>query len=356
MKVLHVVDTLDPSTGGPARTVPLLVDALRRTGLDCRIWARGTSSRLSSHLGLRVEEGPLGEVLSGTDWDLVHHHGMWLPFHWLVARACAARRIHRVVSPRGMLEPWALKHHSWRKRLAWALFQRRGVMDASGVHATSEAEAAQIRRLGFLGSMACIPNGVEVPPSDSLASFEGPPTVVFLGRIHPVKGLDVLIDAWSLARLDGWRMEVFGPDEDGHQGVLEEKLRRAGLLEDWVFAGAASAEGRWDALRRGHVFVLPSHSENFGLAIAEALAVGLPVITTRGTPWRGVEERGCGRWVHLEPAGLAEALSEVASLPKDRLAAMGQLGREWVRESFSWSGVGANMRAFYEQLEWERQA
>ncbi|MDA8988722.1 glycosyltransferase [bacterium] len=350
MRVLHVVDTLDPSTGGPARTVPFLVDALQRTGLDCRIWARGTSSHLSDHLGLRAEQGPLGQVLSGTEWDLVHHHGMWLPFHRVVARVCAVRRIHRIVSPRGMLEPWALAHHRWRKRLAWILFQRRDVMDACGVHVTSEAEAAQLRSLGFPGPMACIPNGVEMPSSDSIARFDGPPTVVFLGRIHPVKGLDVLVDAWQRAALPGWRMEVVGPNEDGHQALLEEKLKRAGLFDQWRFAGEVRGDGRWNALRRGHLFVLPSHTENFGLAVAEALAIGLPVIATRGTPWSGVEERGCGRWVDLEPTSLAEALSELTSLPKDRLAAMGQLGREWVRQSFSWSGVATEMKQFYESL------
>ena len=249
-----------------------------------------------------------------------------------------------------MLEPWALEHHRWRKRIAWSLFQRRDLLSAAGLHASSVSETHRFRALGYEGDIGLIRNGVEMPPDGKTASFDGPPTVVFLGRLHPVKGLDVLAEAWPQAGLDGWRMEVIGPDEGGYRSILEGRLDANGVRADWTFTGPVNGQARWDALRRGHIFVLPSHSENFGIAVAEAMAAGLPVITTKGTPWQGAAERGCGRWVDLDPSSLATALGELTSLPTEDLREKGMIGHQWMQSEFAWLGASAEMQQFYLSL------
>jgi glycosyltransferase involved in cell wall biosynthesis len=343
--------------------------------------------------------------------DIVHDHGVWLPFHKEIAAECVRAGIPRIVSPRGMLEPWALNHKKWKKKLAWWLYQRRDLQSAAALHATAESEAEQLRKLGFKQRIILAPNGVAVPQApnvecwmlnDELNSTEHeataepeissiqnskfkiqncPRTALFLSRVHPKKGLPMLLEAWARLRPEGWQLRIVGPDEGGHVEELKRLCGKLGLRfgdasnvehrtsnvelrreengdslasradgDKWDACGETSLPGvefsrpldgeeKWRAFREADLFVLPTYSENFGIAVAEALACGVPVITTTGAPWAGLLEHHCGWWVEPETDAIGKALEEGIALSDEERRAMGARGAEWVREEFAWEGI-----------------
>ena len=426
MRVLHAVASLDPVSGGPARSVPQLLIALKEEGLDVALWVASRVlpewSRALTEKGIPVlcEDSP---DLKGI--TLIHDHGVWLPSNHRVAQWAREAGIPRIVSPRGMLEPWAMAHKKWKKRLAWWLYQRRDLLDAAALHATAESEASQFRKLGLKMPVIVSPNGVELPNNvsrvegresrerketglgiqneevgrgdgikpegrylkpekrDEEGKTEGDhglrikddeggedvkpeggdlkpeyripnptslKTALFLGRIHPKKGLPMLVEAWGRVRPEGWRMRVVGPDEAGHRSEIASMVQAAGLEDVWSLEDAVSDEEKWDLYRESDLFILPTYSENFGISVAEALASGLPVITTTGAPWQGLVEHQCGWWVDPSVDDLARALQEATSNRSDSLKLMGGRGREWVARDFSWKGIAQSMLKGYKNL------
>ena len=304
--------------------------------------------------GLRGEfRKCLNRLLTAGKVNIVHDFGLWLPANHAVASECHKSHIPFVSSPSGMLASWALRHKPWKKRLAWWLYQRRDLTRASLLAATSPQELQDIRNKITNSKITLIPNGVEIPKrsANPLAQGTGRTRkVVFLGRIHPVKGLMNLVKAWDLVRPSGWRCILVGPDEAGHRRELETLLQARSLTTQFEFPGLVDGHSKWEVLRLADIFVLPSFTENFGISAAEALASGVPVITTRGTPWKDLVERQCGWWVESKPESLAEALEQATSLrDKDRFE-MGQRGRELVIEMYSWNHIANEMIAAYDWL------
>jgi len=246
-----------------------------------------------------------------------------------------------------MLAPWAVRHKSWKKRLAWRLYQARDVGSAKVIHATSAQEASALRQVGLSQPIAIIPNGVDVPPPGDRQGVNTK-TALFLGRIHPVKGLENLVLAWARIWPPNWRMVIAGPDEGGHRARIEEAIRDAQLDHLFSFVGPVADQRKADLYRKADLFILPSFTENFGLAIAEALAYGVPVITTKGTPWQEIETRNCGWWVDPGIEPLARALARAVAIPDAERQAMGLRGRRFVEECFSWRKIGSDMIAVYE--------
>ena len=205
-----------------------------------------------------------------------------------------------------------------------------------------------MRRLGFRQPVAVIPNGVDMPNLDRRPAGDDR-TLLFLARLHPKKGVDVLIDAWRLVqdRFPDWRLMIAGSDvePDGSTGYMDVLRRRAGAAgaARVTFTGALSEEAKWNAYRDAALYVLPSHSENFGISVGEALAAGTPVITTRETPWPEMEARGAGWWIETGPAALAACLREALALDASTLQEMGMRGRRWVAADFSWDRIGRQM-------------
>lgn len=234
--------------------------------------------------------------------------------------------------------------------MVWHVYQKADLFSSAGLHATSIAEARQLRTIGFEGPIATVPNGVESPDEHDPASFVGPPEAVFMSRIHPKKGLPMLVEAWAKVRPHGWKMKVVGPDERGHRAEVEKLVRSSGLEDEWDFVGGVSGSGRWDALRSAQLFILPSYSENFGVVIAEALCVGLPVITTTATPWARLTEVGCGRQVTPDSSAIAKALEDLTALSPKQRQQMGGRGRAWIAEEFTWAPLGVRMRDFYRSV------
>lgn len=321
-----------------------------------------------------------------TGWrpDLVHLHGIWSP---ALMRRCSewqSKGVPTLITIHGMLEPWALAHKKWKKRLAWLAYQKRILQGAVCFHATSEREACNLRALGLLPPIAMIPWGVAVEESIVIAErntesdvespehsilqdpstklhhhlptalqdpstklHHRPPTALFVGRLYPVKGLPLLLEAWARVRPPGWRLQLVGPDEAGHRSELEVLLGKLSLRESVEFLGPRAGSELSDCYRRADLFILPSHSENFGIVVAEALAHGLPVITTHGAPWKRLETDQCGWWVPVSVDGLAGALIDATGRSSEDLAAIGARGRTLVGDHFTWESVATQMKEVY---------
>ncbi|QJE94293.1 glycosyltransferase [Luteolibacter luteus] len=356
MKVIHTVSSLKMETGGPARSVPGLAGALARAGAEVSLTANERPDSFRAPEGVAFLSGGTElPSLQAAAAEMIHDHGLWLPSNYKVAQLASAMKTPRVVSPRGMLEPWALEHRKWKKRLAWWLYQKRCLKSAAALHATSDAEAEQFRRLGLKMPVIVLPNGVDLPEIPDEVAEAAPHssrrTALFLSRIHPKKGLPLLLDAWARVKPQDWDLHIVGPDEGGHLADLQKQAKQLGLGSDLVrFSGPLDGAEKAAAFREASLFVLPTYSENFGIAAAEALAHGLPVITTHGAPWQVLETERCGWWVPVEGDAIAKALLDASARPEAELREMGRRGKEMVAARYSWDGIAREMLACYQWL------
>jgi glycosyltransferase involved in cell wall biosynthesis len=354
MKVLMTATSLDASYGGPAVSVSRLATALAAAGVEVALWsADGSVSRtdlLGADTTVRRLGGDLRAAALAFGPDVAHDNGLWLPHNHRIAQLALAAGWPRVLSTRGMLEPWALRHKRWKKAAAWRLYQRRDANRAAALHASADAEAANLAAMGLKAPIHTIANGVDVPelaPASCVA--DRPMTAVFLGRIYPVKGLPMLVEAWARVRPAGWRLVIAGPDEAGHRSEVEAGVAAAFLTGSISFAGPVAGEAKAALLSAADLFVLPSHSESFGMALAEALAHGAPVLTTTAVPWPQVEARQCGWRIAPTVDGLAEGLRIATARDRASLEAMGAAGRALATE-YGWPRIADAFVALYEAL------
>ncbi|MBL9215495.1 MAG: glycosyltransferase [Opitutaceae bacterium] len=371
MNLVHVVPSLEERHGGPSKSVRLLANHLARLGERVDLLATAepgaappaagaddASVRVFPRVAPRwlARSPALRRHLAEQPYDCVHHHSLWL-LTLRYARAAARRReAPLVISPRGMMSGWAYRHRRWRKWLAERLVHPGAFAAAAGWHATSPEEADDIRALGFTQPVCVSPNGVGLPDAAALAAARAAwhelcpatksrPVALFYSRFHRKKRLRELIDLWLAAPRGDWLLLVAGVAEDYAAPELTEHVRAAGGAERvQVLDGA----GRPPPYAVASLFLLPSHSENFGLVIAEALAAGVPALVTDTTPWRGLAERQAGWCVPWSeyPAALAAALAQRPAA----LAAAGLRARDWMAREFSWERSAALLREFYRHL------
>ena len=362
MKVLLTSTSLLRDYGGPAFSVSRLAMALAEAGAQVGLWAADGSAATTALLPAACAVQCMTGTESGAldrfgNADLLHDNGIWLPHNHRWAALADRRGIPRVVSTRGMLEPWAMKHKRWKKDVAWWLYQRRDLKQARCHITSSGAEAQNLQRLALGVPVTTVPNGVDVPEErrSHIASKSGNGarsvrTALFLGRIYPVKGLPMLIEAWSRVRPDGWRLRIAGPDESGHQKQVERAVSAAGLGDVVSFTGPVEPRMKTSAFLDADLFVLPTHSESFGMVVAEALAHELPVLTTTAAPWSILQERGCGWSVEPTIDGIAEGLRQATGHNTEALRDMGVRGRALVVEKFSWKTIADLMLSAYKEV------
>jgi glycosyltransferase involved in cell wall biosynthesis len=368
-RIIQVLDSVEVKASGPSESVPRLCAALAARGADIRLFTIGSTTleaatwkhrsfahdyaalpvlgrlRLSRELATALRaEAPRA--------DVIHAHGLWLMAN--IYPAAAARLTARplVISPRGMLAREALGVSARKKKLFWGLSQGRATRAAHCLHATSEREYADIRSFGLTAPVAIIPNGIDAPPSAQKPS-EGSEcrTLLYLGRLHPHKGVNLLLDAWLriAPRHPHWRLDIAGPLDGDHARVLMARLDQPAMTRV-RFLGGLYSQAKWDAYRLAELFVLPTRSENFAMTVAEALAAATPVICTKGAPWSGLETHGCGWWIEHGVEPLASALDRAMSLDRQSLAAMGNAGRAWVKADFDWNKIAEDMQSVYAWL------
>jgi glycosyltransferase involved in cell wall biosynthesis len=353
--VLITATSLQPAYGGPAYSVASLAAALAGAGATVGLWAAdGSVDEPAATPGAPTVRlrGPLRAAFERFAPAVIHDNGLWRPHNHRIAELAHAAGLPRVVSTRGMLEPWAVRHKRWKKAAAWRLYQRRDLDRAAVLHATAAEEAANLHVIALRAPIRTIANGVDLPdlrPATPGADHDVR-TALFLGRIYPVKGLPMLIEAWARVRPVGWRLVIAGPDEAGHSREVEAKVAAHGLGGVVSFAGPVAGVAKTALLRDADLLVAPSLSESFGMAIAEALAHRVPVLTTTAAPWPALEARGCGWRATPTVEAFAQALSvAIASDPGARLT-MGEAGRAFVAAEYGWPGIAQSFLTLYREL------
>ena len=362
MRAIHFVGAIDIEASGPSYTVPRLCESLIAAGVDTRLavldWVPGRESPAY------VKRFPLGfgpkrlgcspalyRWLEQQGSEILHNHGLWLIANLYLGRLRAQRHpVRLIASPRGTLSEWALNHHRWRKRVMWLLGQKETLARADAFHATAESEYEDIRRLGFRQPVAIIPNGIDVPPLEP-KSIDGRRRLLYLGRIHKKKGVDVLLHAWRAVqdRFPSWELVIVGPDDGGYLEPLQRLAADLGVARV-NFLGPVYGAEKLALYRSAHLYVLPTHSENFAMTVAEALAAGTPAIVTRGAPWAELEQHGAGWWIEIGVDPLVACLEEALSASPQTLVQMGANGRAWMAAECAWEAIGPRMLALYRWL------
>ena len=389
-RVLHIITSLSRAAGGPSRSVQGLVAGLNAAGVEAWLlalqhgdgpWVEGVEHFVNGE--------PIEDAVARVKPDIVHLHGLWSLALHRCAVICRRIMIPYVIAPRGMLEPWSLQQKWLKKRIARFLYQDRDLKCAAALHATAESEAEQFRKLGFKNPIIVSPNGVNVPKNFSRVECVDrvERRALFVSRMHPKKGVLELVEAFKKVVSGGveecrsWKVElvytVSGEFEKEYEAKVKRRILELGMsyqdtdgtihsspsplpspTPNFIFTGALNDDEKWAAYARADLFVLPTYSENFGIVVAEALWAGVPVITTKGTPWKELEDRKCGKWIDLPTEGsnpsdwrtLVAALECMMSMPDDERRQMGENGRRLVEEKYTWDAVVKEMVKGYRAI------
>lgn len=359
MKLVHVVPHIDKEAAGPSYSVPRLCQYLallhHEVVLSC-LAARGPIPNVQ--LELHKQWKLLSRFAISTQQyralskhsrmaSVVHNHSLWSMPNVAAGWATAGKNVKLVTSPRGTLSSQALARSRWVKRAVWPL-QKRALFEAHLLHATSEEEYRDIRAMGLRTPVALIPNGIDLPdlPAHPLQSTGR--TLLYMGRIHPIKGIDRLLRAWAQVQdvHTDWQLVIAGVGEDSYVNELQTLARELGL-QRVTFPGPAYGSEKTQAYLNADATVLPTHSENFGMVVAEALALGRPALVAKGAPWQVLETERCGWWVDNDVDSLVKALSVTLSTSRNELLTMGQRGRQLMERDYSWPSVAERMDAAY---------
>jgi glycosyltransferase involved in cell wall biosynthesis len=356
MKVIHFIASIDKAGGGTTEYMRLLSTALKNNvtisiatcfskdpitidGIPIHFFKSSIVKWFSMLKEFEI-------FLKKEQPDLVHINGIWSSQNWGFQKVAQNLDI-KVILSHGMLEPWIMANNYWKKKLGLFLYQKKAIINADYLHATAQMELKSIRSLGFENPTVVIPNGIDLSAIKDVKIHYGTKKMVFLSRIHPKKGVELLLQAWRNTDTSGWILEIAGNGDDAY---IKELIESATDLQNVHFVGAVYGEDKWNFLRSADVMVLPTYSENFGIVVAEALAVGVPVITTQGTPWEDLEANQCGWWIDLSIGNLQEYLEEVFKTTTEKLEEMGSNGRQLIAEKYDIKTIGKELVNLYKTL------
>jgi glycosyltransferase involved in cell wall biosynthesis len=364
--------------------MPLIASSLAQAGIEVDIATTdddGRHCRLNTPLAQRIEQNGYGVFyfrkqtefykvsLSLSRWllrhvrdyDAVHIHALF-QFASISAARCARRAgVPYVIRPLGVLNRYGMtRRRPWLKRFSFRLIEQPIIRSATAIHYTSDQERIEAEDLGVLARPFIIPLGIDLSsfknlPLPDLFFAKWPQVknrkiVLFLSRLDAKKGLDLLIEAWARLNREQWVLVIAGKGEELFERGLLEQAARFEVKDNIIWAGFLQGKEKLAAFSAASLFVLPSHSENFGIAIAEALACRLPVIASRGTPWSDLIDYKCGWWVDNRPKVLAETLEQAMILSEDERQLMGTCGRELVEKKYSWPAIAEQMKSLYEWI------
>jgi glycosyltransferase involved in cell wall biosynthesis len=366
VRLVHVVPAISQEASGPSYSVARLCESLIVLGhslqlgtLDWSPMAKQPEFLNRFPLGLgpkRLGRSPklrtwLNSGGAAGSIDILHNHSLWMMPNVYPGAVASKYSIPLVCSPRGTLSADAMRHGSLAKKIFWPAIQKPALAAVACFHATAASEVADIRRMGFRQPIAFIPNGIDLPADRRKKVEKHDRTLLFLGRIHPIKGLDLLLPAWKALqnRYPQWNLRIAGPDNEGYLAQVKQRATEF-RLERIEFPGPLYGPEKWAAYGKADLFILPSHSENFGITVAEALASGTPAIVCKGAPWQGLHAHNAGWWVENSSEALIAAMQLALDLPHETLFGMGQNGRHWMAADFAWPGVSKQMAQTYQWL------
>lgn len=374
-KVILYITGIDLASGGPARSMPSICLGMKAVGVDCEVRSHITPNPNNKKLEeagvfVKLVPRPSG-VWKGffskhlvCDFEfsnaIVHLQNIWDPaLHW-VTKECQKLGVPYMISPRGMLEPWSLAQKKWKKKLALGLYQMADLKNASCIHATAVSEMEHIRTLGVKCPIAVIPNGIKVQDYEEKGYEvipEGKKRILFLSRIHPKKGIDLLLKAWSMLPTEvtaKWELIIAG--EGGGSYTLDDlnaMIQKNFKYLEVNVVGPQYGRAKTEMYQSADLFVLPTHSENFGMVIAEAMCCGVPVITTTGTPWTELKEKNLGWYIELSVENLMNTMFDAMNRSDTELHDMGKRSRQQILKEYSIEAVANKYKVLYGWLKGE---
>jgi glycosyltransferase involved in cell wall biosynthesis len=385
MKILHVIANLAPRYGGPYKACWEMARAVARLGhevsiyttnqdgpgileapTDRPVWRDGVEIRYFPVQPPRywATSLPLARALGGKikAVDLVHVHNLYL-FHDLVAGYhCRRHGVPYLIQPHGSLDPFIHRRHRGRKKLLEWGFQNRTIRQASAILFTAADELELAQPFTFQTPGLVVPLGIDLTEFAAMPEpgcframhpeIGGRAIILFLGRVNFKKGLDILARAFGTVarRREDVHLVVAGPDHEGWGDKIRSLLQEEGVLGRTTFTGMLLGTEKMAAWRDAAMFALPSYSENFGLAVGEAMAAGLPVIISdKVNIWREVEAAGAGKVIPCEAGKLSDAILDILADP-ERAQEMGKKGQALVRNEFQWDKIAVKLQATYAGL------
>jgi glycosyltransferase involved in cell wall biosynthesis len=379
MKVLHVISSIDPRAGGPTAALEGLALAQQRAGMTVTVLSTYAIDEQLQVADVLRDGGVVVELAGPTagrfrrhhsipsivrdavaNSEVVHIHGLWEQVQYEAAVAAGEGRVPFIFRPCGMLDPWSLSQNRLLKRLFLELRFRRVLNRAALIHFTSEMEQDLTRALNLTAESIVVPNGIQPEEFAKLPGrgefverfpvLNGQRIVLFLGRVHPKKGIDLLIPAFAQAKLDKTMLVIAGPDNDGYRDRLKLLAREEGISDRVLFTGMLHGRERLQALVDADLFVLPSRQENFGIAVIEALAAKCPVvISDQVNIHEEVAAAGVGGVVRLDIAALAQEIKRWMGDDALRLS-VAQKARDFVFTHYDWDEITARWGEVYNNL------
>ena len=369
MKILHITPSLSNAWGGPTRVIKGLTESLNKKGVTNTILTTSgyrvgnvQDNDLQSHIRVFPTQ-PLSTLWTGYSKDLkkslpeevrshdvVHIHELWHFPHFAAYLSARQENKPYCISVHGHLSPWALNHKKLRKQIYMNLFQSRTIERASVLHAVTQEEINNIHDLGITNETRLIPNGIStskhydsVSGSDFINSYpnlSGKTILLFLGRIHPVKGLDLLSEALKeiVQTNPNVHLVIAGPDENGYKKHIIDILKRNGISKNCTFTGMLSDIEKTAALKASNILVLPSYSEVMGISTLEGMEAGLPVVITEGCQFPEIERNGAGVVVSHNATDLSNAILYLLDNP-NIAQHMGTIGKQLISDKYNWDNI-----------------
>ncbi|MBE9166975.1 glycosyltransferase [Pleurocapsales cyanobacterium LEGE 06147] len=384
MKILIVIPALGTVYGGPSKSVVELVQAVGNQGIEVDIVTTNANGftkldfplcRWIKEKDYRIQYFPYWAIsdykisFSLTQWlfehvqdyDLVHTNAIFsytvLPAYW----ACQRYRVPYIITPRGMLEPWALSYKAWKKRLYYALLEKPALNQANAIQMLASNEAQRTRVLNLKSPLVIVPNGVhrhdfETLPDPGLFYQKFPETcgkslILFLGRVDPKKGLDLLAKAFAqiYSQFPHTHLIVAGPDNVGFLPTAKNYFAETGCLDAVTFTGMLTGKLKYAALAAVSIYIAPSYSEGFSMSVLEGMASGLPCVITTGCNFAEAAQAKAAHVVDINAEAIANALIECLQHPQ-RAKEMGDRARQLILEQYTWDKIAAKMIEIYQAI------
>lgn len=363
MKIIHYIPSIDRTSGGVGAYIQLLAKELGKLVELYVVTHKSLNMLEITNAKVCFITGGINRLMqTKCEWcallnelkpDVVHENCCWMPGSAFTQKWARNLGYKVVLTPHGMLEPWILKRHYWTKKVpALLLYQKAAVTWADIIHATAESEKENLLKLGYNDHITVIANGIDVESIKMKTSWKCNKELLFLSRVHIKKGINFLIEAVAQLKeqMQGYIVHIAGEGDDAYIEELKQLTVRLAIPELISFEGGVYGKRKWELFRQADLFILPTHSENFGIVVAEALASGTPVVTTMGTPWSELESRHCGWWTEVGTEATAQALRNFLSLTENELEMMGRNGRKLVEEKYSARKVAEKFVEMYKSI------
>lgn len=372
MRILHLSNIIGQKKGGGIHeVVSNLYRYQKKHNLEPHVWYPGDnedadSFRLDNNIKCLDTYGdrkfgfvkdlfkPISEEVN--KFDILHQHGIWMPVSLLSKKLKKQTTIKKIIQPHGFLMPYSRNLSKLKKDLIFSIYERSNIESSDMLVACAKEEALVLRNLFPNKNIAVIPNGISddfFNAKNETENFKRKKRMLFLSQIIPVKGLERIIKSFKeigVNNFSDWEFIIAGYEDAQYKRILEKMITDFGLKDVVKFIGPKFGLDKIKMFDNSDVFVLPSHSENFGLVIAEALSRGVPVLTTKGTPWSELESNNCGFWVDNTDLGIKKGVLQILQSSEEELKEMGLRGKKLINEKYLWSKCSQKTSEMYQWI------